>query len=86
MESKERSVNVARDLVRIHKSITRGLNISIEKGWQYLHNGFPSPDVQRGYFDYAQTLAVVIHAHHLGEDEVSYPVFKQKIPAHHTKP
>lgn len=81
MEGNEREDQVAQGLVRIHKVITRGLDVSIKNGTQYVQNGLPDPELQHGYLDYVQTMMVVIHAHHLGEDEISYPVFKQRIPA-----
>jgi hypothetical protein len=43
--------------------------------------GFPDPGMRKGYADYTQSLATVLDAHHLGEDEIAFPSLREKITA-----
>ncbi len=72
--------DLAQDLVRIHHAITRGLNVGLKSGGEFLRDGFPDRDLQRGYKDYVQSLGSVLAAHHLGEDEIAFPALKEKLP------
>jgi hypothetical protein len=86
MESILMSVNdnlpdLAQDLIRIHRAITRGLTVSVEKGTEFMREGFPDPGIRQGFTDYAQSLAVVLDAHHLGEDEIAFPYFRERLPS-----
>jgi hemerythrin-like domain-containing protein len=66
--------NVAADLVRIHRVITRGLEVSIR------HSRAPlDAATAAGFVSYVQTLAWVLHGHHVGEDDVAFPYFRQKL-------
>ncbi len=73
--------NLAQDLVRIHKVLTRGLTIGRSKGGEYLNTGFPTENIQRGFSLYIQSLGSVLAAHHLGEDTIAFPVLKERLPA-----
>lgn len=73
--------NLAQDLLRIHKVITRGLNIGTTRGSGFLANGFTSEELQQGFTKYLQSLGSVLEAHHLAEDEVAFPALKIKLPA-----
>ena len=73
--------NLAQDLLRIHRAITRGLNVGLEKGAQYEQTGFPNPETRKGYTDYALALTLVLSSHHLGEDEVAFPAIRERLPA-----
>ena len=68
--------NLAQDLIRIHRVITRGLTVGIAKGAEYLQSGVPQPQVFLGYSNYAHSLASVLGAHHQGEDQVAFPVLR----------
>ena len=70
----------ARDLVRIHKVITRGLAISLESGAEFIQAGFPDLRMHHGFADYSLSLTIVLEAHHLAEDNVAFPIFKKKLP------
>jgi hemerythrin-like domain-containing protein len=72
--------NLAQDLLRIHRALTRGLTVAAEKGAEFAHHGFPDPGLKRGFTDYAQALAVVLKAHHLAEDEIAFPFFRERLP------
>ena len=68
--------NVGNDLVRIHKVVTRALEVALE-------NSQPAqlPEVQRpGFSAYVRALTVLLHAHHLGEDELAFPFWKVRLP------
>jgi len=73
--------NLAHDLVRIHKVITRAIDVSLITGSQYLQNGFTNSQVQAGYSCYSHTLADVLDAHHLSENEVIFPEVRKYIPS-----
>ena len=80
MIQKNGEIKLTGDFLRIHRAITRGLNVSVSKGSEYLNEGFPDPDLQQGFVLYLQTLISVLSAHHLGEDEVAFPALKLKLP------
>jgi hemerythrin-like domain-containing protein len=72
--------NLAQDLLLTHRAITRGLTMAITRGTQYIREGFPNPDIQQGFADYIQSLAAVLGAHHISEDEILFPALKEKLP------
>jgi len=69
--------NVANDIRRIHSIITRALNVSIENIPSLRQKG---TGVRDGFLNYLQCLATVINGHHLAEDEIGFPYFRDKIP------
>jgi len=72
---------VVAGLLRIHKIISRGLSISIRKCDEYLvKQGIQSGEAT-GFSMYVSTLRWVTHAHHLSEDDISFPYFKDLIEA-----
>ena len=72
---------LAGGLQRIHKVITRGLKISIRKCDEYIENKGIPPEEIEGFSRYITTLKWVIHSHHLSEDEIAFPFFKEYIKA-----
>jgi hemerythrin-like domain-containing protein len=80
MKQENSKPSLAQDLLRIHRVITRGLDISITRGEVFIHEGFPDATVLKGYTDYVQSLVTVLDAHHTTEDELAFPFFKEKIP------
>ena len=67
--------------LRIHKIISTGLRTSIRKCDEYLvKQGIPSGEAT-GFSRYVSTLRWVTHAHHLSEDDISFPYFKDLIEA-----
>ena len=72
--------NLAQDLVRIHRAITRGLTVAVTEGTHFIREGFPNPNIQQGFADYIQSLAAVLGAHHISEDEILFPALKAKLP------
>jgi hemerythrin-like domain-containing protein len=75
------SSRLAQELLRIHRVISRGLIVSVTKGADFMQAGFPDPWMRKGYTDFTQSLATVLNAHHLGEDEIAFPYLRGKITA-----
>ncbi len=73
--------DLAKDLVRIHKVITRGMSIAVAGGDEFQEEGFPEPGVRKGFTDYVMCLERVLGGHHKSEDEIAFPAFARKIPA-----
>ena len=80
MNSPQNRPSLALELLRIHRAITRGLNVGTTKGTEFQQRGFPNPKLRRGYTDYIQSLAIVLRVHHLAEDEIGFPFLKEKFP------
>lgn len=72
--------NVAADLIRMHMIITRALNVAIEKGRSFAHDGYPNATVWEGFIAYVRTLASALHAHHLTEEDLAFPYFRNLLP------
>ena len=68
-------------LLRIHKIISTGLRTSIRKCDEYLGKQGIPPGEATGFSMYVSTLRWVTHAHHLSEDEISFPYFKNILEA-----
>jgi len=73
--------NLAQDLIRIHKVITRALNVGKVKGIEYLQSGFPSAQLLLGFTSYTHCLSSVLGSHHQGEDTIAFPAFRKVIPS-----
>jgi Hemerythrin HHE cation binding domain len=73
--------NLAADLIRIHKVITRGINVCLVKGREYLQVGFPQSQAIQGYSSYTTSLASVLDSHHTSEDLIAFPEFRSVIPS-----
>jgi hemerythrin-like domain-containing protein len=71
--------NTARDLLLIHKIISRALEVTQQKGQEFISTGFPEIGVRQGFHDYIQCLVAVIGGHHLTEDEIVFPEFGVRI-------
>lgn len=69
--------NVGNDLVRIHKVITRALNVSLQNS---LETNLVE-NYQQGFVIYVRTLTILLHSHHNGEDELAFPFWKTHLPA-----
>ena len=81
MALKNSQANFAQDLLRIHRSISRALIVSVRRGEEFMQAGFPDPRLRKGFADYTRSLTVVLDGHHLGEDEIAFPFLKEKIPS-----
>ena len=68
--------NVGNDLLRIHKVITRALNVSLQKsqGTDLVESHW------EGFATYVRALTILLDAHHAGEDELSFPFWRIRLP------
>jgi hypothetical protein len=73
--------NFASDLVRIHKAISRGIQVSATRGAKFMREGFPDAGMEQGYARYVLSLTIVLGAHHVGEDEIAFPALRARLPA-----
>lgn len=69
--------NVGSDLVRIHRAITRALAVCLQQS----QGSGPAEPQRQGFSAYARALAVLLHAHHAGEDEIAFPFWRARFPA-----
>ena len=75
--NQQASPNLAMAMLAFHKIITRGLEVSLQNARQ----GNSAIDESRsGFHDYVHSLASVLHAHHLTEDELVFPYLKTVLP------
>jgi hypothetical protein len=78
--SERTAPNIAEDLLCIHAVITRGLNVSIERGRVFAQRGYPDASARKGFIAYVGSLVSVLHAHHLTESDLFFPYFRDKLP------
>lgn len=71
---------IAESFQNIHDIITRGLKVSIEKAGVFTEQGFADQSQREGFFNYVQALTIVLTSHHLTEDEIAFPYFREKLP------
>ncbi len=75
-----RQVRLGADLVLIHQCISRGIHVSRLYSNVFRQGGFPNSRIRQGFADYVRSLSSVLHAHHRGEDELAFPLFRAKFP------
>jgi hemerythrin-like domain-containing protein len=73
-------LGVGWDLLRIHKVITRSLDVTITRGQEFAESGFPDATTQAGFTDYVRCLTSLMHGHHTTEEELAFPYFRTKLP------
>ena len=74
------SPNVVAELLLIHQIITRGLKVASENGGAFVQQGYPTGSAREGFISYIRSLASTLHAHHLTEDDLVFPYFREKMP------
>jgi hemerythrin-like domain-containing protein len=67
-------------MVRFHHAITRGLDVSLERGTEFAQQDHPDAAAFEGFLLYVQSLASVTSGHHVSEDEVAFPYLRDKLP------
>jgi len=72
--------HIAVSFLRIHNIITRGLSVSMESAQGALEQGFAGEANREGFFHYVRALSSILHAHHLTEDELAFPYFRDRMP------
>ncbi len=75
------SPDIAGDLLRVHAIITRALGVSADycAAAATGRSDADSP-AHEGFFTYTDALASYLHSHHLTEDEIAFPYFREKVP------
>ena len=74
------AANFGADLARIHKAMTRGLQVSVEAGAGTRGGRYPPPDLDGGLGRYVRALIAVLHVHHRGEDDLAWPYLRTRMP------
>ncbi|MFZ0532526.1 MAG: hemerythrin domain-containing protein [Anaerolineales bacterium] len=78
--SKSQESNIAVSFFNIHRIITRSLRVSLESVQGVLQQGFQGDGNREGFFNFIRALTSVLNAHHLTEDEIAFPYFRDKLP------
>jgi hemerythrin-like domain-containing protein len=78
--SEKQESNIAISFINIHKIITRGLMISHKSIQEILQRGVQQEGSLEGIFNYLRALTSVLNAHHLTEDELAFPYFRNLLP------
>jgi len=78
--SKQQESNIAVSFTNIHNIVTRSLRVSIESVQEVIQGGFQDESRREGFFNYIRALASVLTSHHLTEDEIVFPYFRDKLP------
>jgi len=78
--SNQQESNIAISFYNIHNIITRGLRVSLESVQGVLQRGFQGEEGREGFFNFIRALTSVMNAHHLTEDEIVFPYFRDKLP------
>ncbi|MGA2488677.1 MAG: hemerythrin domain-containing protein [Anaerolineales bacterium] len=76
----KQETNIAVSFYNIHSIITRGLRVSLESAQGILQRGFQGEMTREGFFNYVRSLTSVMNAHHLTEDDIAFPYFRDKLP------
>jgi len=71
---------IAVSFLRIHDVITRGVSVSMEATQAALQQGFEDEKGREGFFNYLRALSSILHSHHLMEDELAFPYFRELLP------
>lgn len=71
--------NFTSQMLRFHSIATRGLAISSNNCKYFIENKDIDPLFLEGFLNYNRALMSFIHAHHLTENEIVFPFFKDKI-------
>lgn len=71
---------IAESFTNIHNIITRGLSTAIDGVQKVTDSQDINAIEHKGLLLYIQALASVLHSHHLTEDEVAFPYFRDKLP------
>lgn len=78
--SETQASNIAVSFFNIHNIITRGLRVSIDSVQGVIQHGFQEAGRREGLFNYIRALSIVLNSHHLTEDELVFPYFRDKMP------
>jgi hemerythrin-like domain-containing protein len=68
------------DLVRVHRSISRAVDVAHTHAAQYASRGYPDQQTLKGYLTYVKCLVRLLHAHHITEDKAMFPHLRDMLP------
>ena len=71
---------VGEAMLLIHQSISRGIHMSGLYTRIFMQAGLPDGKIRPGFADYIRSLTSVLHAHHLAEDELTFPQLRDLLP------
>lgn len=77
----EENSSLSDGLIRIHKLLTRALSVSVVKCDEYIRRKKIPENEAKGFILYLTTLVRVMHAHHMGEDDIVFPAFRERMEA-----
>jgi len=66
-------------LMTIHAVITRAVEVTKTHSQSMVQDGPPDASLRSGFVSYVRTFVSVTHAHHLTEDELLFPYFREKM-------
>jgi hemerythrin-like domain-containing protein len=78
--SNQQESNIAISFFNIHNIITRGIRVSLEIVQGDLQRGIQGEESREGFFNFIRALTSVLNAHHLTEDKIAFPYFRDKLP------
>jgi hypothetical protein len=67
-------------LVLVHQSISRGVHMSGLYSRIFMRSAMPGGKIRQGFVDYVRSMTSVLHAHHLAEDQLTFPLFRDLLP------
>ena len=79
-ESKTVLREVGGGFVRVHGIITRALQVTNERSASFARTGYPDVRTGEGFTLCVQSLATLLHGHHVTEDDVAFPYFRSVTP------
>jgi len=80
MTEETRTPDLAGDLLRIHRVITRAIQVGLDTSARYAAGDLPDEATRAGFFNYVHSLTELLHSHHSGEDTIAFPVVEERIP------
>jgi hypothetical protein len=78
--SEKPTPNLGADLQRIHRAISRGLTVAHDSCQALAASGFPDASTAEGFWKCCIALEGLAHAHHLAEDELFFPILRERLP------
>ena len=70
---------LAKGLLTIHAIITRGLSVSLDSCTRYGGDSEAWAREAAGFKMFVSALRAVLHSHHLAEDEIMFPYFRDRL-------
>jgi hemerythrin-like domain-containing protein len=77
--SEDHESSFSRALITIHAVITRALKVTKTHSQSFVQHDSSDASLRLGFVSYVRTFVSVTHAHHLTEDELLFPYFRDKI-------